>query len=347
MNKTQLFSVVALSTTAIAIPTAAQANTAVQPSNPAADDITTDKSQLPPVARVNINQITTIHKHQIAGKFATTLYIRSIPFLTFISDIASDDSELQATQIAEKINQLAANKIDANQITVSSKKAHASDDVRYFIRVDGQEFIELNANTRLPDTTGNIAQDTLQAANRMRRLLGNAKPLHSFPHIAVTPTPSPSNPIASVKPAPTKPVKVSQSRSKKTPVKPVKPSQQAIAPTQKIVTPAPKTTTITNSRVRATHKGMASYYSYEGSISRRTANGERFNPHQLTAAHRSLPFGTRVRVTNLRNGRSVVVRINDRGPFTGGRIIDVSLGAAQQIGMISSGVAMVQLEVLK
>ncbi|BAZ07524.1 hypothetical protein NIES3974_41880 [Calothrix sp. NIES-3974] len=343
MNKTQLFSVVALSTTAFAIPTAAQANTAAQPSNPTADDITTDKSQLPPVTRVNLNQITTIHKHQIAGQSATTLYIRSIPFLTFISDAASDNSELQATQIAEKINQLAANKIDANQITVSSKKAHASDDVRYFIRVDGQEFIELNANTRLPDTTGNIAQDTLQAANRMRRLLGNAKPLNSFPHIAVTP----SNPIASAKPTPTKPVKVSQSETKKTPVKPVKPGQQAIAPTKKILTQSPKTTTITNSRVRATHRGMASYYSYEGSRYRRTANGERFNPHQLTAAHRSLPFGTRVRVTNLRNGRSVIVRINDRGPFTGGRIIDISLGAAQQIGMISSGVAMVQLEVLQ
>lgn len=342
MKKTQLFSVFALSTTALAIPTAAQANTAAQPSNPAADDITTDKSQLPPVARVNINQITTIHKHQIAGQSATTLYVRSIPFLTFISDTGSDNSEVKANQIAEKINQLAANKIDANQITISSKKTHASDDVRYFIRVDGQELIELNANVRLPDTTGNIAQDTLQAANRMRRLLGNAKPLNSFPNIAVTPTPSTS--LTSQKPAPTTPVKVSQSETKKTPVKPVKPSQQAIAPTKKVATQSPKTT---NSRVRATHRGMASYYSYEGSAHRRTANGERFNPHQLTAAHRSLPFGTKVRVTNTRNGRSVVVRINDRGPFIGGRIIDVSLGAAKQIGMISSGVAMVQLEVLQ
>ncbi len=71
----------------------------------------------------------------------------------------------------------------------------------------------------------------------------------------------------------------------------------------------------------------------------RTANGERFNPNGLTAAHRSLPFGTRVRVTNPANGRSVVVRINDRGPFIRGRQIDLSRGSARAIGM--GGVARV------
>ncbi|HYP03997.1 MAG TPA: septal ring lytic transglycosylase RlpA family protein, partial [Cyanobium sp.] len=67
----------------------------------------------------------------------------------------------------------------------------------------------------------------------------------------------------------------------------------------------------------------------------------------LTAAHRSLPFGTRVRVTNLWNGRSAVVRINDRGPFHGGRIIDLAHGAAQELGLTASGVADVKLEVLQ
>ena len=79
----------------------------------------------------------------------------------------------------------------------------------------------------------------------------------------------------------------------------------------------------------AAQTGMASYYK-SGS---RTANGERFNPHGLTAAHRTLPFGTRVLVTNLRNGKSVVVRINDRGPFSKGRVIDLSLGAATVVGL--------------
>ena len=69
----------------------------------------------------------------------------------------------------------------------------------------------------------------------------------------------------------------------------------------------------------------------------RTASGERMNPSAMTAAHRSLPFGTKVKVTNQNNGRSVVVRINDRGPFVKGRFLDLSRGAAKQLGFISSG----------
>ena len=88
--------------------------------------------------------------------------------------------------------------------------------------------------------------------------------------------------------------------------------------------------------------GFASYYK-SGKV---TANGERFNPHGLTAAHRSLPFGTRVKVTNLRNGRSVIVRINDRGPFIRGRIMDLSLGAAQVVGLTASGVARISYVVM-
>jgi rare lipoprotein A len=77
-----------------------------------------------------------------------------------------------------------------------------------------------------------------------------------------------------------------------------------------------------------------------------TASGERFNMRDLTAAHRRLPFGTRVRVTNLRNGKSVTVRINDRGPYGRGRIIDLSWAAAREIDMIEAGVVRVRLEVL-
>jgi len=87
----------------------------------------------------------------------------------------------------------------------------------------------------------------------------------------------------------------------------------------------------------------ASYYGgkYHGRL---TASGERFNMHAMTAAHRSLPFGTRVRVTNLDNGKSVVVRINDRGPFVRGRVIDLSRAAAKKIGL--TGLAPVRVEVL-
>lgn len=81
-------------------------------------------------------------------------------------------------------------------------------------------------------------------------------------------------------------------------------------------------------------------------MGKRTANGEAMNPAAMAAAHRSLPFGTRVKVENLTNGRSVVVRINDRGPFTGGRIIDVTQGAAEHLGMIRAGVARVKITVV-
>ncbi|MEG3436558.1 septal ring lytic transglycosylase RlpA family protein [Pannus brasiliensis CCIBt3594] len=101
----------------------------------------------------------------------------------------------------------------------------------------------------------------------------------------------------------------------------------------------------TKGQTRARKQGMASWYG-PGFHGRRTASGERFNSGGYTAAHRYLPFGTRVRVTNTRNGRSVVVRINDRGPFSGGRVIDLSTGAARAIGVFQSGVAPVVLEVL-
>jgi rare lipoprotein A len=92
-------------------------------------------------------------------------------------------------------------------------------------------------------------------------------------------------------------------------------------------------------------QGEASYYGHE-LAGNRTASGERFNPNGLTAAHRTLPLGTRLKVTNVANGRSVVVRVNDRGPFVGRRLIDVSLGAAREIRMVGSGKAQVRLEIV-
>lgn len=90
--------------------------------------------------------------------------------------------------------------------------------------------------------------------------------------------------------------------------------------------------------------GLASWYGTECS---KTASGERYNCHSFTAAHRTLPFGTMVEVRNLANGRSVTVRINNRGPFCKGRILDVSKAAAQQLQMMQSGTAKVELAVLK
>ena len=88
--------------------------------------------------------------------------------------------------------------------------------------------------------------------------------------------------------------------------------------------------------------GVASFYT-EGTV---TANGERFDTHELTAAHRTLPFGTRLHVTNVATGRSVTVRVNDRGPFVPGRVVDVSYSAAKTLGMVRGGIAKVKLDVV-
>jgi len=98
--------------------------------------------------------------------------------------------------------------------------------------------------------------------------------------------------------------------------------------------------------LRRVQEGMASFYGeeYHG---RPTANGEVYDMHALTAAHPALPFNTRVRVVNLENGQSVVVRINDRGPSVQGRIIDLSYQAARAIGMVGPGTVRVRLEVLE
>lgn len=89
-------------------------------------------------------------------------------------------------------------------------------------------------------------------------------------------------------------------------------------------------------------QGVASFYT-EG---QQTASGEKFNTHDLTAAHPTLPFGTRLRVTNVSTGRSVTVRVNDRGPYVAGRVVDVSYSAANALGMVGSGTAKVKLDVV-
>jgi rare lipoprotein A len=98
--------------------------------------------------------------------------------------------------------------------------------------------------------------------------------------------------------------------------------------------------------VSTVQEGIASYYgdAFHGNT---TANGETFDMYKFTAAHRTLPLGTKVRVKNLANNRSIILRINDRGPYVEGRIIDVSYAAAKQLGMVETGTANVRIEVLE
>lgn len=309
MNNTKLWSVVALSTTVLGLPSVASAATTkkTSPQLPPSGDTTNEESS-PTEKPGTPTTVTQVQAHNLAGRTVATLYVRSIPVLTFVGEETNPVE--RANAVAAKINQLVASNVDANQITASWTRDGQS------IKVNGEELVKIDATTILPDTTNNLAQDTLQATNRLRRLLGGAQPLNQ-PTIARQENTQPQQ--TAKQPQVTKPQVAQQPTDEK-------PQQEA------------------NVKVRATANGTASYYSYGNST--RTATGERFNPQDLTAAHRTLPFGTRVRVTNNWNGRSVIVRINDRGPFIRGRIIDVSLGAARQLGMISTGIASVKVEVL-
>jgi len=100
-----------------------------------------------------------------------------------------------------------------------------------------------------------------------------------------------------------------------------------------------------HSKPKNTYYGIASWYG-PGFHGRRTANGEVFNQNELTAAHKTLPFNTRVLVTNTKNNKSIIVRINDRGPFIEGRVIDLSCESAQRIGSKLQGIAVVKLQIL-
>lgn len=314
MNNTKLWSVVALSTTVLGLPSVASAATTKKTSPQLPSGDTNGESEpTQKSAPATPTTVTQIHAHTLAGRTAATLYVRSIPVLTFVGEQTNPVE--RANAVAAKINQLVASKVDANQITASWTRDGQS------IKVNGEELVKIDGSTILPDTTNNLAQDTLQATNRLRRLLGGAQPLNqpTIARLELTQPQQTEQPIA-------KQPQVKKPQVAKQQATTIKPQQN------------------TNVKVKATASGTASYYSYGNST--RTATGERFNPQDLTAAHRTLPFGTRVRVTNNWNGRSVIVRINDRGPFIRGRIIDVSLGAARQLGMISTGIASVKVEVL-
>ncbi len=232
-----------------------------------------------------------LYPHQLKNRNVVTLHFQNIPLLTFLD--SPEHSALEsATQLAFRLDQLSQQSIDANQINISWN-TNTKD---YSLKFKEEELVRINDNIILPDSTGNSSNDSLQATNRLRRLMGNAAPL----------TVIQGEPVANV------------DASKMASIAGVKNLQKAA-------------------------KGIASWYG-PGFHGRKTASGERFNQNALTAAHRSLPFGTKVKVTNLRNGRSVVVKINDRGPHVRGRIIDLSAGAAKVIGV--SGLAPISLQIL-
>lgn len=360
MNKKLLWTTAALLIAALATPLCSRAEqTKVVP---ARANRTTSPKIIPPeqqsdVVKVGEYQSSTetviarIKPHELAGRQAATLYVHSIPVFTFLSSNSATTSSTKvgatgdstsvnrsaqtkgatgelvpalseqisigtsisasnapmwrATAVAAKLNQMKPWGVDATKITVTwqagGDSAHPKQPERYSIKINGEQLVEINAKTRLPDQTKHLAEDALQATNRLRRLLGDASPLREIAN-----RPLPKLPRVAL---------------------PKLPQQISLGP------------------VRIRLSGWASWYG-PGFHGNRSASGEIYNQNALTAAHRSLPFGTKVRVTNTKNGRTVVVRINDRGPFIGGRIIDLSAAAARIVGVMKTGVAPVRVEVL-
>jgi rare lipoprotein A len=212
-------------------------------------------------------------------------------------DLSSEDPVWKATQVAAQLNQLNRDGFDAKTIGVKAAPAQGNQPAGYQIKVGDKVLTTVNEATFLAGSTQDPSEDALQAANRLRRLMGGAEALSGV-----------------------------EGRYIQTQI-----GMDAGLPN------------LLN--VVSTLSGYASWYGpgFNGNVS---ASGEVFNQHAMTAAHRHLPFGTRVRVTNVNNGRSVVVRINDRGPYAGDRILDLSMGAADQIGLISAGVGMIRMDVL-
>jgi rare lipoprotein A len=282
--------------------------------------------------------IAKVQNHAVDGKAAATLYVRNLPILTFLSDevanarlsgasaqlvsnfqsgqssrvaaerVTDQNSMVRATQIATKLNQMHRQGVAADKIQV----VWQANPGQYVVQVENLPIATIDASTTYAQTTRNAEQDALLVANRLRRLLGDAKPLKS-----VQGKPNPVKPKATVTDSPSN-----------------NPSGK------------PSSASTAEWTVRKVLKGEASWYGpgFNGNL---TASGEVFNQNALTAAHPSLPFGTRIRVTNQNNGKSVMVRVNDRGPYAGGRIIDLSAGAAGVIGLDISGVADVKAEVLE
>jgi rare lipoprotein A len=272
------------------------------------------------MARLRNDAIAKVYPHQMKEYAAATVQVNNIPVFTFLGTTTTSDSVKvsvqsgnksvklpsradepieaitdstdpveRATAVAAMLNKLYMAGIDPEEIIPAWENGE------YVIKLGAEEVIEFDRYVLLPDTTKNRQQDVLQAANRLRRLMGGAAPVNT-----IAGAPEPKQPSA----------------------------------TNNLIGKVTQSTT-----------GMASWYG-PGFNGRQSASGEIFNQNELTAAHRTLPFGTKVKVTNVNNGQSVVVRINDRGPFSHGRVLDMSKAAAQAIGLVSAGVAPVKMEVL-
>lgn len=288
--------------------------------------------------------IAEIQNHELSGRQAATLYVRDIPVLTFLgepSNSSSASTPAEASSAEVKVASVQASPASGTGSAATTTPAAASDPASDAAEV-AEEMPAAESTdpvwraTTLAARINQLYRDNVDAstitvewdAERQRHVIkvGDEELIVLDEDVILPDT----------------------TRN---------PAQDALQATNRIrrqmgnasplsrIEGQPQQMTVSIGPVELRFSGMASWYG-PGLHGNYSASGEIFNQEAMTAAHRSLPFGTQVRVTNLDNGRSVIVRINDRGPFSHGRVIDLSAGAARIIGLVNSGVAPVSLEVL-
>lgn len=353
MNKKILWTTAALLTTAFGIPLSGYAESAQEVNSSRVSQAMSPQvtaSQPNNVVKVGEYQsaardadtvIARIQPHELAGKQAATLYVRNIPLLTFLS------SNPAATSINSRTGD--------TQTKVATAENLANFNKQTTVETENSDQAANTAVWRATAVAAKINQLSLDSVDASKITVAWAGSKAQGDRYLIKANGSDLVEINAETRLPDKTTDLSEDALQATnrlrrllgnapPLrevtgKPAPPKQQKRARRLKL----PQQISMGPVRIRL--NGMASWYG-PGFHGNRSASGERFNQNALTAAHRSLPFGTKVRVTNVRNGRSVVVRINDRGPFTRGRIIDLSAAAARIVGVMQSGVAPVRVEVL-
>lgn len=278
--------------------------------------------------------IVAIYPHQVGDRYAATLQLRSIPIFTFLGSMAS----------AEAVNSQAAGYLVA------------STDVKLPTPTQTNEASTAVANSS-PVSSPSLPVDMTDPVQRASAIATRINQIYqegiNAETISVRWDADHENYVIQIDGQDL----VVMDRDTILPDTTRNPAEDALQATNRLrrllggaaplrdIEGQPESPRIMQSSILNAIRGIASWYG-PGFHGNRSASGERFDQHALTAAHRTLPFGTQVRVTNLNNGLSVVVRINDRGPFSRGRVIDLSAAAARAIGMMGSGVAPVNVEVL-
>jgi len=330
-------------------------------SNPQSNALKVGETRSQSLTRTKNDAIARIHTHKLNGKNAATVYVRGIPVVTYIE--------------SEESSKSSSGNVQADSASLSKLKSEPKGGTK-----KNSESVKLpstSANNLQPSNlTSNLTNSAKSSDDSSENLLSSANPVERATAAAALINQLNRDGIDASKiiPAWKNGNYVINLGDRAT----LKFDQQAVFPdslqsqTQDVlesanllrrllgganpvteVSNSPSSKLVSkstfspalNNRIVGVMSGMASWYGpgFDGNYS---ASGEVFKASELTAAHPSLPFGTLVRVVNMDNGQSVVVRINDRGPYAHGRVIDISTAAANVIGLISSGVAPVRLEVL-